>query len=190
MKVVLALLATVLLLAGCTSKPAAVSSATAASHGTTYVFSKLGFAVTYNASVLKVETDKMMQFPHGSDVYFVSKTGPQRSSMIPTSPDNVRVTVRTLPPHPKVPTAQVLKQWLSSSPFEGGPAHRVRWHLTELNGMRGVAFETVSQGIRFLYYQLYDNGCHITIGVVATRKTAPWSALKSLAQSIRVTPGR
>jgi len=188
MKRTFVIVTAVLLLAGCTSKPAAVSSAKAAPHETTDVFGKLGFAVAYDASVLKVETDKTMQFPHGADVYFVSRTGPQRSNMIPTSPDNVRVTVRRLPGYPKVTTAQVLKEWLSVEPL--GSASSVRYHLTKLNGMPGVMFETASHGVRFLYYELYENGCHITIGAVATRKTAPWSALKSLAQSIRVTPGR
>jgi hypothetical protein len=86
---------------------------------------------------------------------------------------------------PKQTVSALLRVWLASSPFQ--PPNGVHWHLTTLNGMRGVTFETNIAGGRALNYVLYKNGLVIQIRADASGKSAPvvWLALTDLARSFR-----
>ena len=191
MRIGLVLVALTLLLTGCSR--ANLSTAIPApspgpGHEAVYAFDTLGFTVAYDASTLKLETDKdAPRLPRFADVYFVSMVGPQRADVFPTNPDIVEVTIRRLVP-PGEPIATELKQWLSASPF--GSASGVRWHLATLNGMAGVTYRAKLAGDRFLGYQLNKNGYEISIRAIATSKAAPtvWPALQALVRSFSAGP--
>ena len=187
MRAVVIALATVLLLGGCAGKPVAVQTPTPTSRGTTYVFDKLGFAVTYDASGFKVETDKV-GWPHGryTDTFFVSNAGPHPADFFPNGSDGVEFRINPYGP-PKQTVSALLRMWLASSPFQ--PPNGVHWRLASLNGMRGVTFETNIAGDRALNYVLYKNGLVIRIRADASGESAPvvWPALTDLARSFRAT---
>jgi len=190
MKPGLAILAAILLLAACGGRTVAVPTASPTSHETTYVFAKTGFAVTYDPRVLKVEIDELgpKLGMHFSQVYFVSRLGPQRADYFPTNSDRAEVTVSRVDPATG-PVATQLKEWVKlGRPF--GSTVNVRWHLTTLDGMPGVTFSVKLSGERFLSYFLYGHGYGIDIRVAA-RQSAPaavWPALEHLAQSIGTVP--
>ena len=158
----------------------------ASSPGTTYTFGTLGFAVTYDSKLLKVEIDKSLQLPRTADVHFVSRLGSQNGQDLPTNPNQVEVIVRPWPPpYPKVTLAETLKQWLAAEAL--GPGSKEQYHLTTLNGLRGVVLTVANEGGHLVVYQLYTGHHHVTVEAWASISSPAQHAITSLIQSIRAT---
>ena len=161
-------------------------ASTSGSREAVYNFGKLGFAVSYDARLIKAETDPQFPVRDYGPVYFAARQGPQHANWLPTSTNMTEVRVVRIG-HPNMSVAARIKGLLGAKPF--GSTVDVRYRPTTVNGMPGVTYNVTLHGERFLAFVLYARGFEVNITATTALDAPPsvWPAVRSVARSVRAT---